>query len=90
MDLLVDVLLLLAAAMLVVRSNSDRDEVWALCLRILAAMSVLAVITSTRGQPVALLLLLFALWLPGASRFDTDPPPLEERTIRRGGRPPPA
>jgi hypothetical protein len=70
MDLLVDVLLLLAAAMLVVRSNSDRDEVWALCLRILAAMSVLAVITSTRGQPVALLLLLFALWLPGAARME--------------------
>ena len=75
MDLLVDVLLLLAAAMLVVRSNSDRDEVWALCLRILAAMSVLAVITSTRGQPVALLLMLLARVRPGAGRVVTPPPP---------------
>jgi hypothetical protein len=70
MDLLVDVLLLLAAVMLFDRSNSDRDEVWQLCLRILAVMSVLAVITSDRGLPLAVLLLGFALWLPGAAQVE--------------------
>ena len=56
--------------MLVDRSNSDRDEVWQLCLRILAVFSVLAVITSDRGIPLALLLLAVALWLPGAARVE--------------------
>ncbi|MFM7266905.1 MAG: hypothetical protein ACKOZW_15210 [Cyanobium sp.] len=70
MDLLVDVLLLLAAVMLFDRSNSDRDEVWQLCLRILAVVSVLVVITGDRGLPLALLLLGFALWLPGAARVE--------------------
>lgn len=70
MDLLVDILLLLAAVMLVDRSNSDRDEVWQLCLRILAVVSVLAVITSDRGLPLAVVLLGFALWLPGAARVE--------------------
>jgi hypothetical protein len=70
MDLLIDVLLLLATLVLVDRSNTDRDEVWRLCLRILAVMSVLAVITSDRGLPLAMVLLLFALWLPGAARME--------------------
>ncbi|MFN9620507.1 MAG: hypothetical protein ACK55X_12440 [Synechococcaceae cyanobacterium] len=73
MDLLVDLLLLLAAVMLVDRSNSDRDEVWQLCLRILAVVSVLAVITSDRGLPLAVVLLLIALWLPGADRLEQAP-----------------
>ena len=73
MDLLVDILLLLAAVMLVDRSNSDHDEVWQLCLRILAVMSVLAVITNDRGVPLAVLLLLLALWLPGAARLEQSP-----------------
>lgn len=64
MDTLVDVMLLLASLVLIKRSNTDRDEVWRLCLRILAVMSVLAVITSSRGLPLALALLAFALWLP--------------------------
>ena len=51
-------------------SNTDRDEVWQLCLRILAVMSVLSVITSDRGLPLAVLLLGFALWLPGAARVE--------------------
>ena len=72
MDLLIDVLLLLASVVLVDRSNSDRDEVWRLCLRILAVMSVLAVITSDRGLPLALVLLMFALWLPGAAKMDRE------------------
>ena len=72
MDLLIDVLLLLASGVLVDRSNSDRDEVWRLCLRILAVMSVLAVITSDRGLPLALVLLMFALWLPGAAKMDRE------------------
>jgi hypothetical protein len=33
-------------------------------------MSVLAVITSDRGLPLAVVLLLFALWLPGAARME--------------------
>jgi len=70
MDFLIDVLLLLATLVLVDRSNTDRDEVWRLCLRILAVMSVLAVITSDRGLPLAVVLLLFALWLPGAARME--------------------
>jgi hypothetical protein len=73
MDLLVDLLLLLAAVMLVDRSNTDRDEVWQLCLRILAVVSVLVVITSDRGLPLALLLLLVALSLPGAGRLEPGP-----------------
>ncbi len=73
MDLLVDLLLLLAAVMLVDRSNSDHDEVWQLCLRILAVVSVLAVITSDRGLPLAVLLLILALWLPGAARLEQAP-----------------
>jgi hypothetical protein len=71
-DLLIDVLLLLAAVVLLDRSNTDRDEVWRLCLRILAVMSVLAVITSDRGLPLAGVLLAFALWLPGAARMDRE------------------
>jgi hypothetical protein len=70
MDLLVDLLLLLAAWILLARSNSELDEVWALCLRMLSAASMLAVISSERGQPLAIALLLFALWLPGADRFE--------------------
>lgn len=74
MDVLMDVLLLLAAFTLLVRSNSERDEVWCLCLRVLAVVSVLAVITSVRGLPISLLLLALALWLPSASRFEQLPP----------------
>jgi len=70
MDLLVDLLLLLAAWILLARSNSELDEVWALCLRLLSAASLMAVISSERGQPLAIALLLFAFWLPGADRFE--------------------
>jgi hypothetical protein len=35
---------------------------------------VLAVITSNRGQPLSILLLLLALWLPRADRFEKLPP----------------
>jgi hypothetical protein len=75
MDGFVDLLLLLAAFTLVVRSNSERDEVWALCLRLLAVTAVFAVITNVRGIPISLLLLALALWLPSAARFETLPPP---------------
>ena len=74
MDVLMDLLLLLAALTLLVRSNSERDEVWQLCLRLLAVVSVLAVITNVRGLPISLLLLGVALWLPSASRFEKLPP----------------
>jgi len=74
MDLLVDLLLLLAALMLVVRANSERDEVWAICLRFLAVIAVIAVITSNRGQPLSILLLLLALVLPRADRYEKLPP----------------
>jgi hypothetical protein len=76
-DLLVDVLLLLAAWVLVTRSNSDRDEVWRLCLRILAVIAVLAVITSSRGLPLAVALLVLAVLLPGAQELESrqEPPP---------------
>ena len=74
MDLLLDLLLLLAALMLVVRANSERDEVWTICLRLLAVISVFAVITSNRGQPLSILLLLLALWLPRADRYEKLPP----------------
>ncbi len=75
-DLLVDVLLLMAAWVLVTRSNSDRDEVWRLCLRLLAVMAVMAVITSARGLPLAVALLLIALMLPGAGELEgrQEPP----------------
>ena len=74
MDLLVDLLLLLAALMLVVRANSERDEVWAICLRFLAVIAVIAVITSNRGQPLSILRLVLALGLPRADRFEKLPP----------------
>ncbi len=76
-DLLVDVLLLMAAWVLVTRSNSDRDEVWRLGLRLLAVVAVLAVITSARGLPLAVALLLIALVLPGAGELEgpQEPPP---------------
>ncbi|MEI6111690.1 MAG: hypothetical protein WCP63_08460 [Cyanobium sp. ELA712] len=70
MDLLVDLLLLLAAWILLVRSNTELDEVWALCLRLLSVASLLAVISNERGQPLAIALLVAALWLPGADRFE--------------------
>ena len=70
MDLLVDILLLLAALVLVKRSNSERDDVWRLCLRLLAVMAVLSVITSARGLPLSVPLLIMALWLPGADRIE--------------------
>lgn len=73
MDLIIDLLLLLAALMLVVRSNSERDEVWSICLRFLAVIAVLAVITNERGQPLAILLLLVALCLPSAKRYNKLP-----------------
>ena len=81
MDLVVDILLLLAALMLVQRSNSDRDDVWRLCLRILAVGALLAVITSERGRLLAVLLLLVALWLPGVARIEKS---LEEVPPRVG------
>ena len=71
MDLVIDILLLLAAAVLVQRSNSDRDDVWRLCLRMLAVGAVLAVITSERGRLLAGLLLLVALRLPGVARLES-------------------
>ena len=76
-DLLVDVLLLMAAWVLVTRSNSDRDEVWRLCLRLLAVIAGLAVITSSRGLPLAVSLLVLALLLPGARELESrqGPPP---------------
>jgi hypothetical protein len=76
-DLLVDVLLLMAAWVLVTRSNSDRDEVWRLCLRLLAVIAGLAVITSSRGLPLAVALLVLALLLPGANELESrqGPPP---------------
>jgi hypothetical protein len=80
MDFLIDVLLLLASLVLLDRSNTDRDEVWRLCLRILAVMSVLAVITSDRGLPLAVVLLVFALWLPGAARMEKA----LDQTLARG------
>jgi hypothetical protein len=70
-DLLVDVLLLMAAWVLVTRSNSDRDEVWRLCLRLLAVIAGLAVITSSRGLPLAVALLVLALLLPGANELES-------------------
>ncbi|MEB3333040.1 MAG: hypothetical protein VKI83_11180 [Synechococcaceae cyanobacterium] len=70
MDLLIDVLLLMAAWVLVERSRTDRDEVWSLCLKILATVSVLAVITSQRGLPLGMLLLMLALSLPSAARLE--------------------
>jgi len=73
MVLLIDALLLLAAWLLVTRSLSERDEVWALCLRMLSVAAVLAVITNERGLPLTALLFLFALWLPGASRYEQPP-----------------
>jgi hypothetical protein len=36
----------------------------------LSAGSLLAVISNERGQPLAIVLLLIALWLPGADRFE--------------------
>lgn len=74
MDVLMDLLLLLAALTLMLRSNSERDEVWCLCLRMLAATALMAVITNVRGMPITILLLLLALWLPNASRFEKLPP----------------
>jgi hypothetical protein len=70
MVFLIDVLLLLAAWLLVNRSFSERDEVWALCLRMLSVAAVFAVITNERGLPLSLLLFGFALWLPGAGRYE--------------------
>jgi hypothetical protein len=79
MEVLMDLLLLLAAFTLLLRSNSERDEVWQLCLRLLAAMAVLAVISNVRGLPISLLLLGLALWLPNASRFEALQPPGDDR-----------
>ena len=70
MVFLIDLLLMLAAWLLVSRSLSERDEVWALCLRMLSVLAVLAVISNERGLPLSLLLLGFALWLPGANRYE--------------------
>jgi hypothetical protein len=74
MDLQIDLLLLLAALMLLQRASSERDEVWAICLRFLAVIAMLAVITSNRGQPLSILLLLLTLWLPRAERSEKLPP----------------
>jgi hypothetical protein len=73
MIFLIDLLLMMAALLLLNRSLSERDEVWALCLRLLSVGAVMAVITNERGQPLSLLLVLFALWLPGAGRFEKPP-----------------
>ena len=83
MELLVDLLLLLAAWMLLARSNSERDEVWALCLRLLSVASIVAVISNERGQPLSILLLLFAFWLPGANRYEKLPKPVDDIKVRR-------
>lgn len=65
-----EALLLISAVILVLRSSSETDDVWALCLRALAAAATLTVVTGDRGLPLAVALLALALWLPSAARAE--------------------
>ncbi|MEB3200330.1 MAG: hypothetical protein VKK62_07370 [Synechococcaceae cyanobacterium] len=71
-----DILLLISAAILVLRSSSETDDVWALCLRALAVVATLTVATGERGLPLVVGLLGLALWLPSANRAERQ---LEEQ-----------
>ena len=59
--MLVDVLLLFSALLLVLRSTTESDDVWAVCLRVLAAAAVLTVVVGDHGLPLCLALLGVAL-----------------------------
>ena len=77
--MLVDILLLFSAVLLVLRSTTESDDVWAVCLRVLAAAAVLTVVVGNHGLPLCLILLGVALWLPSADRAERElisrPPP---------------
>jgi hypothetical protein len=72
-------LLLFSAVLLVLRSSTESDDVWAVCLRVLAGVAVLTVVVGDHGLPLSLLLLGLALWLPSAERVERElisrPPP---------------
>ena len=68
--LLFDVLLLISAVVLVLRSTSENDDVWALCLRALAAAAVITVVVGDHGLPLCIGLLALAVWLPSANRAE--------------------
>ena len=70
--MLVDVLLLFSAVLLVLRSTTESDDVWAVCLRVLAAAAVLTVVVGDHGLPLCLALLGVALWLPSAARAERE------------------
>ncbi|MFN7899534.1 MAG: hypothetical protein ACK5N0_07700 [Synechococcaceae cyanobacterium] len=87
--MLVDILLLFSAVLLVLRSTTESDDVWAVCLRVLAAAAVLTVVVGNHGLPLCLILLGVALWLPSADRAERElisranPGPGSRRTERR-------
>ena len=70
--MLVDLLLLFSAVLLVLRSTTESDDVWAVCLRVLAAAAVLTVVVGNHGLPLCLILLGVALWLPSADRAERE------------------
>jgi hypothetical protein len=77
--MVIDLLLLFSAVLLVLRSSTENDDVWALCLRVLAGVAVLTVVVGDHGLPLCLGLLGLALWLPSADRAERElisrPPP---------------
>lgn len=68
--MVIDLLLLCSAVLLVLRSATENDDVWAVCLRVLAAVAVLTVVVGDHGLPLRLMLLGLALWLPSADRAE--------------------
>ena len=69
-SVVIDLLLLGSAVLLVLRSSTENDDVWAVCLRLLAAAAVLTVVVGDHGLPLCLVLLGVALWLPSADRAE--------------------
>ena len=70
--MLVDFLLLSSAVLLVLRSTTESDDVWAVALRVLAAAAVLTVVVGDHGLPLCVALLGVALWLPSADRAERE------------------
>ncbi|MFN6134148.1 MAG: hypothetical protein ACK46L_14810 [Synechococcaceae cyanobacterium] len=65
-------LLLFSAVLLVLRSTTESDDVWAVCLRVLAGVAVFTVVVGDHGLPLCLVLLGIALWLPSAERAERE------------------
>ncbi len=68
-----DLVLLLVGGVLWLLGENHSDDVIGLLEKILAVVAVMVVLLGGRWLLLELLVLLLALWLPSASRFEQGP-----------------